>query len=309
MESRAVSKTPTELTRVQELVYELKIEQVMTKNVITVPPDCAIRDLKEILRVKRISGVPVVEGESLVGIISIEALIKSLEQGELSATVGEKMTTQVQTVRADESVVSAVNLFARFGYGRFPVINGEGKLVGILTQGDIVRGLLRQMEVQWHAEEIQRYRASHIFEDIQSDQTGLILRYFIKTHDFVHGGEASSKIKRALERLGGHPRIVRRVAVAAYEAEMNVIIHSYGGEMIAEVRPERMKITVIDNGPGIPDVEKAMQPGFSTAPDWIRELGFGAGMGLNNIRACADEMKLTSEVGVGTRLELTFKLQ
>jgi len=304
-----VSKTPTELTRVQELVYELKIEQVMTKNVITVAPDCTIRDLKEILRVKRISGVPVVEGESLVGIISIEALIKSLEQGELSATVGEKMTTQVQTVRADESVVSAVNLFARFGYGRFPVVNGEGKLVGILTQGDIVRGLLRQMEVQWHAEEIQRYRASHIFEDIQSDQTGLILRYFIKTHDFVHGGEASSKIKRALERLGGHPRIVRRVAVAAYEAEMNVTIHSYGGEMIAEVRPERMKITVIDNGPGIPDVEKAMQPGFSTAPDWIRELGFGAGMGLNNIKACADEMKLSSEVGVGTRLELTFKLQ
>ena len=304
-----MSKTPTELTRVQELVYELKIEQVMTKNVITVTPDCSIQDLKEILRVKRISGVPVVEGERLVGIISIEGLIRSLEQGELSATVVEKMTTQVQTVRADESVVSAVNLFARFGYGRFPVVDAAGKLVGILTQGDIVRGLLRQMEVQWHAEEIHRYRASHIFEDIESDQTGLILRYFIKTHDFVHGGEASSKIKRALERLGGHPRIVRRVAVAAYEAEMNVIIHSYGGEMIVEVRPERMKITVIDNGPGIPDVEKAMQPGFSTAPDWIRELGFGAGMGLNNIKACADEMKLRSEMGIGTRLELMFKLQ
>jgi len=70
-----------------------------------------------------------------------------------------------------------------------------------------------------------------------------------------------------------------------------------------------MKITVIDNGPGIPDVEKAMQPGFSTAPDWIRELGFGAGMGLNNIKACADEMKLRSEMGIGTRLELMFKLQ
>lgn len=304
-----MSKTPTELTRVQELVYELKIEQVMTKNVITVTPDCSIQDLKEILRVKRISGVPVVEGERLVGIISIESLIRSLEQGELSATVVEKMTTQVQTVRADESVVSAVNLFARFGYGRFPVVDAAGKLVGILTQGDVVRGLLRQMEVQWHAEEIHRYRASHIFEDIESDQTGLILRYFIKTHDFVHGGEASSKIKRALERLGGHPRIVRRVAVAAYEAEMNVIIHSYGGEMIVEVRPERMKITVIDNGPGIPDVEKAMQSGFSTAPDWIRELGFGAGMGLNNIKACADEMKLRSEMGIGTRLELMFKLQ
>lgn len=303
------SAETSELTRVQELVYELKIEQVMTRNVITISPDCSIQDLKEVLRVKRISGVPVVEGDRLVGLISIENLIRALEKGEISARVGDKMTTQVQAVRADESLVSAVNLFARYGYGRFPVVDAEGKLVGILTKGDIVRALLRQMEVQWHAEEIHRYRASHIFEDIESDQTGLILRYFITAHDFVRGGEASSKIKRALERLGAHPLIVRRVAVAAYEAETNVIIHTFGGEMLAEIRPDRLKITVIDKGPGIPDIEKAMEPGFSTAPDWIRELGFGAGMGLNNIKACADEMKLTSEVGVGTRLEMTFKLQ
>lgn len=304
-----MTEKPAELTRVQELVYELKIEQVMTKKVVTVTPQCSIRELKEILRVNRISGVPVLENGELVGIISLETLIRALEQGELDATVGEKMTRNVQTVCAEESVVSAVNLFARFGYGRFPVVDAQGKLVGIITQGDIVRGLLKQMEVQWHAEEIYRYRASHIFEDIESDQTGLLLRYFVKAHDFARGGEASSKIKRALERLGANPRIVRRVAVAAYEAEMNVIIHSVGGEIIAEVRPERMRITVIDNGPGIPDIEKALQPGFSTAPDWIRELGFGAGMGLSNIKACADEMKLTSEVGVGTRLELGFKLQ
>lgn len=304
-----MSQPPAELTRVQELIYELTIAQVMTRDVTTVAPGCTIRDLKELLRVKRISGVPVVEGDHLVGMISIENVIRALEKGELDATVGAKMTRQVQSVRADDSVVSAVNLFARTGFGRFPVVDAEGCLVGILTKGDIVRGLLRQMEVQWHAEEIQRYRASHIFEDIESDQTGLILRYFVKPHDFVHGGEASSKIKRALERLGAHPRIVRRVAVATYEAETNVMIHSHGGEIIAEVRPQRMRLTVVDSGPGIEDIEKAMQPGYSTAPDWIRELGFGAGMGLNNIKACADEMKLNSEVGVGTRLELTFSLQ
>ncbi len=302
-------RVPGELTRVQELVYELKIEQLMTKNVITVTPDCTIRDLKEILRVKRISGAPVVQGDQLVGIVSIENLIRALEKGELEATVGEKMTTKVQTLRSDESVVSAVQLFARQGYGRYPVVDAQGKLVGMLTQGDIVRGLLRQMEVQWHAEEIHRYRASHIFEDIESDQTGLILRYYIKAKDFVRGGEASSKIKRALERLGGDPRVVRRVAVATYEAETNVIIHSQGGEIIAEIRPESMRITATDTGPGIADVAQAMQPGFSTAPDWIRELGFGAGMGLSNIKACADSMKLDSQVGVGTRLELIFKLQ
>lgn len=304
-----MSQMPTELTRVQELIYELKIAQIMTRDVITVTPDCTIRELKELLRVRRISGTPVVQDGAMVGMISLENVIRALENGELDVTVGAKMTREVQSVRADETVVSAVNLFARMGFGRFPVVDAEGNLVGILTQGDIVRGLLRQMEVQWHEEEIQRYRASHIFEDIESDQTGLILRYFVKPQDFVHGGEASSKIKRALERLGAHPRIVRRVAVAAYEAETNVMIHSHGGEIIAEVRPERMRLTVVDTGPGIEDIERALQPGYSTAPDWIRELGFGAGMGLNNIKACADEMKLQSEVGVGTRLELTFSLQ
>ncbi len=304
-----MSRTPAELTRVQELIYELPIAQVMTRNVTTVTPDCTIRDLKELLRTKRISGVPVMQDGVMVGMISIENVIRALEYGELDATVGAKMTREVQSVRADDTVVSAVNLFARLGFGRFPVVDADGNLVGILTQGDIVRGLLRQMEVQWHAEEIQRYRASHIFEDIESDQTGLILRYFVKPQDFMHGGEASSKLKRALERLGAHPRIVRRVAVATYEAETNVMIHSHGGEIIAEVRPQRMRLTVVDTGPGIENIEKAMQPGYSTAPDWIRELGFGAGMGLNNIKACADEMKLNSEVGVGTRLELTFSLQ
>lgn len=304
-----MNEISSDITRVQELVYELRIEQVMNPNVITVTPDISIRDLKELLRVKRISGTPVLSEGRLVGMISMENLLHALEKGQLSSTVGDHMTVDVVTLRAEDSVVSAVNLFAQYGFGRFPVVDGEGYLVGILAKGDIVRGLLRQMEVQWHAEEIHRYRASHIFEDIESDQTGLILRYNVAQHDFVRGGEASSKIKRALERLGANPRIVRRVAVAAYEAETNIIIHTVGGELIAEVRPDRMKITAFDRGPGIADVEEALRPGFSTAPDWIREMGFGAGMGLSNVKACSDEMHLTSEVGVGTRLEMLFALQ
>ena len=299
-----VKAMPTEITRAQELVYELKIEQV-----ITIAPDSSMGDLKELLRVNRIGGVPVVEDGALVGIITMENLIKAMETRELSAIVGDKMTTHLQTMRANDSVIAAVSLFGQFGYGRLPVVDAQGGLVGILTPSDIVRGLLRQMEVEWHAEEIRRYRASHIFEDIESDQTGLILRYRVKAHDFSRGGEASAKIKRALERLGEHPRIVRRVAVAAYEAEMNLVIHSHGGEIIAEICPERIEVTAVDGGPGIPDVEKALKPGYSTAPAWVRELGFGAGMGFTNIRACADQMKLSSEVGVGTRLELCFSLQ
>jgi CBS domain-containing protein/anti-sigma regulatory factor (Ser/Thr protein kinase) len=299
----------SDITRVQELIYELRIEQVMNRDVITVTPDLSIHSLKELLRVKRISGTPVLEGDTLVGVISIENLIRALEVGDLDSLVRDHMTHPVVTVRAQDSVVSAVHLFAQLGYGRFPVVDDTGHMVGILSKGDIVRGLLRQMEVRWHAEEIQRYRASHIFQDIESDQTGLILRYGVARHDFSRGGEASSKIKRALERLGAHPKIVRRVAVAAYEAETNLIIHSHGGEMIAEVRPNRMRLTTTDTGPGIANVEEALEPGFSTAPDWIREMGFGAGMGLSNIKTCADDMKISSKPGVGTWLELTFNLQ
>jgi len=243
--------------------------------------------------------------DQMVGIISIEDLIKALEAGEINATVGEKMTREIRTIFADESAIQAVNKFGEHGFGRLPVVNRDGKLVGILTQGDVVRGLLHQLEMDYHEEEIHRYRASHIFEDIVSDQTGLILRYKVQPKDFVHCGEAASKLKRALERLGANPSIVRRIAVASYEAETNLVIHTdKGGELIAEVQPEKIRVVATDLGPGIADLEKAMQPGFSTAPDWIRELGFGAGMGLNNIKTCSDVMNLDSKPGIGTRLEI-----
>ena len=304
-----MSRSARDITKSQELVYELKIGQVMTREVIAVTPDTLMSELKEILRVNRISGTPVVQHGRLVGVISIEDLIKALESGQIEATVSKGMTTMVVTVFDDESVIQAVNKFAQYGFGRLPVISRAGELMGVITQGDVVRGLLLQLDVEYQEEEIHRYRASHIFEDIESDQTGLLLRYRVLPKDFVHGGEASSKLKRALQRLGAKPQIVRRAGIATYEAETNIIIHTTdGGEIIAEIRPERIKVTAIDAGPGIEDTDRAMQPGFSTAPNWIREMGFGAGMGLNNVEVCADEMSLTSKVGSGTRLEMFFHL-
>ena len=302
-------KSVLEVTKLQELVYELKIEDVMTKEVVTVSPNDTMRAMKEVLRINRISGVPVLRDGQLAGIISIEDVIKALELGEIEATVGQKMTPTVQTLFSDETVIHALNKFGRLGFGRLPVINRQGQLVGILTQGDIARGLLRQLEIDYHEEEIHRYRASHIFEDIVSDQTGLILRYRVQPQDFSRCGEAASRLKRALERLGAEPAIVRRVAVVSYEAETNLVIHATkGGELLAEIQPEKIRIIAVDHGPGIPDVEKALQPGYSTAPDWIRELGFGAGMGLNNIKSCSDDFHLDSKVGVGTRLEVIINM-
>jgi CBS domain-containing protein/anti-sigma regulatory factor (Ser/Thr protein kinase) len=304
-----MSQVP-QITRIQELIYELPIERVMTTPVITVTPDTTMSELKEILRLNRISGAPVLDGGKLVGIISIEDLIKALEKGDIHAPVRDRMVTKLVTVQGNESVVEAVKRFAQYKVGRLPVVDEQRKLVGILTGGDITRGLLEAIGLDYHAEEISRYRARHIFEDIVSDQTGLVLRYKIKERDFTEGGNASSRIKRALDRLGAPPQVQRRVAIATYEAEMNLIIHAdHGGELIAEIQPEVIRILAVDHGPGIADVEQAMQPGFSTAPNWIRELGFGAGMGLANIKKCADSMKLESRLGVGTRLEIVIFLQ
>jgi len=222
-------KRAKEVTKVQELVYELKVEQAMTRDVITITPQSSMSEFREVLRVNRISGTPVLENGKLVGIISIEDLIKALARGELDATVGEKMTRDVKTVYADEPLVQAVGKFARYGFGRFPVVDRQGKLVGILTQGDIVRGLLKRLEVDYHEEEIHRYRASHIFEDIVADEAALLFRYNVIGQDFNRAGEAASSLKRTLSRLGIDPRIIRRVTIAAYEAEMNIVIFTDGG--------------------------------------------------------------------------------
>jgi CBS domain-containing protein/anti-sigma regulatory factor (Ser/Thr protein kinase) len=297
-----------ELTKVQELVYELKIGEVMTREVVTIGPEQTIAELDELLRVNGIAGVPVLADGNLVGIVSVQDLIRALKAGALQEPVARWMTANVITLRQDESVIEAVRAFARYRVGRLPVVDDEGRVVGIVTGGDITRGLLRALELGYHAEEVSRYRASHIFEDIESDETSLRLRYFIAPRDFARGGEASRKIKRALQRLGGHPSLVRRVVIVAYEAEMNIVIHSdRGGELLVEVNPERVHVVATDDGPGIEDVQLAMTPGFSTAPDWIKEMGFGAGMGLPNIQRWADEFKIESKPGWGTRLDIVVK--
>jgi CBS domain-containing protein/anti-sigma regulatory factor (Ser/Thr protein kinase) len=302
-------RSAKEVSKLQELAYELKVEQAMTREVISVPPECTMAEFREVLRINRISGTPVVSDTRMVGIVSIEDLIKALAAGELGATVAEKMTPDPATLYSDEPLVHAVSKFTRLRYGRFPVVSRDGELTGVVTQGDVARAMLRRLEVDYHEEEIHRYRASHIFEDIIADDLALVFGYRVMARDFTRAGEAASGLRRTLSRLGMHPQVIRRVAVATYEAEMNVVIFTDGGEIVAEVRPHQIRIEVLDKGPGIPDIEQAMQPGYSTAPQWVQEMGFGAGMGLPNIHGCADEMQLESTPGVGTHLTVLINLR
>jgi anti-sigma regulatory factor (Ser/Thr protein kinase) len=126
--------------------------------------------------------------------------------------------------------------------------------------------------------------------------------------DFASAGSASTSIKEMLKRLGVNPAVIRRVAVAAYEAEMNLIIHSRGGQLTLIVDPPQIRLHCQDAGPGIPDVARALEEGFSTAPESVQELGFGAGMGLPNMKRCANEFDISSAIGVGTQIWMAFQL-
>ena len=129
--------------------------------------------------------------------------------------------------------------------------------------------------------------------------------YDVPGDDFTRAGEASSSIKKALKQVGLAPDIIRNVAIAMYEGEINMVIHAGGGEIDVDIAPDAVHMVLRDQGPGIQDISLAMQEGWSTAPDDVRSLGFGAGMGLPNMKKYTDEMKVESTTGVGTTVTMT----
>ncbi len=133
--------------------------------------------------------------------------------------------------------------------------------------------------------------------------------FFLTGKDFANAGSASSNLKGILERRGVPAEIIRRASIAAFEAEMNVIIYAVAGMMHYTVTPEIIKVVLQDMGPGIPDIDLAMREGYSTAPDYIREMGFGSGMGLPNIKKNADKLTINSVVGEGTMVEFVITLE
>ena len=135
-----------------------------------------------------------------------------------------------------------------------------------------------------------------------SDQ--IHITYHVSGDDFTRAGEASSDVKKKLKKMGADPEAIRKVAISMYEGEINMVIHAHGGEIDVTISPEEVLMILNDHGPGIADVEKAMQAGFSTAPDNVRSLGFGAGMGLPNMKKYTDEMKIDTVIGVGTTVTM-----
>ncbi len=136
----------------------------------------------------------------------------------------------------------------------------------------------------------------------------LQLHYVVPGDDFTRAGEASAGVKAKLKQLGLPADVIRRVAIAMYEGEINMVIHAGGGTADVWIEPDQVKMVLQDQGPGIPDVEKAMQAGFSTAPENIRSLGFGAGMGLPNMKKYTDDMTVDTVLGTGTTVTMLVRL-
>ncbi len=134
------------------------------------------------------------------------------------------------------------------------------------------------------------------------------MSYEVPANDFTRAGEASSSLKSSLKKMGVDPEIVRKVSIAMYEGEINMVIHASGGKIDVTISPEEIEMILKDQGPGIEDIELAMQAGYSTAPDNIRNLGFGAGMGLPNMKKYSDELMIDSQIGVGTTVTMKVRM-
>jgi CBS domain-containing protein/anti-sigma regulatory factor (Ser/Thr protein kinase) len=303
---------PDRVTKTQEMVYETTVGEVMAPKMVTVGPDQTMAEFRLILRDNGISGTPVVEHGKLVGIVSIEDLINAFTENAINAPVRARMKTKVECLYTDELLVHCIAKFSKYGYRRYPVLNRDNELVGITTKGGIVEGLLRKLEMEYEQSESKAAFArsclslQKLFNEISADEVRLTFKHDVAGQNLKDAGKAASELKNVLKKLGICPKLLRRVGVATYEAEINLASYTQGGEIRAWVDKGGIMVEAIDHGPGIPDVELAMQPGYSTAPDWVRELGFGAGMGLANMKKCADKIELKSSVPDGTHLTMQF---
>jgi CBS domain-containing protein/anti-sigma regulatory factor (Ser/Thr protein kinase) len=279
---------------VLELIYQLKIKDVMNSAIISAKKTDTLRHIQAVMRENYLSGLPVAEGKRLLGIISIEDIIMALDQGYIDKPAEEYMTKNVIVLQEDLPLSFAISYINEYRYGRFPVLNKEMELVGVLTSKDVIKSLLVGMN-----REVLRLERIHQGDTNAPDKSSEMVFTTVR-FDFELAGKASSEIKKALKNRNIDPKTIRRVAIASYELEINQVVHSLGGTLSCSIQPNKVTITAADTGPGIDDINLVLQEGWSTANEWIRSLGFGAGMGLPNTKRVSDEFYIESTPGAGT---------
>ncbi len=269
-----------------ELVYRLKIKDAMTTDLIVSRIDDPLRSIQNLMKEHQVTGIPIADGKRLLGIVSMDDVIRALDEGYIDDPAGDRMTRQLIVLEDDMPLSFGISYMDKYRYGRFPVLNREKELVGIITSRDILIALLVEFNKDAERREMT---------ELESPTNESFRReYRVRKFDFEHAGKPTGDVKIELKKAGLDPRLIRRVAVACYELEMNQVVHSVGGTISARLSPTEIEIVASDRGPGIPDITQALVEGFSTATDWIRSLGFGAGMGLANARRVSDEFDISS---------------
>ena len=299
------------LTLANELIYEIKVKEAMSKDLLLFNKNATFREIQLALKKKKISGVPIVDArKNLIGIVSIDDIITAFDKNYVDNKISDYMTKSIITISQTFSVISAINRLEKFKVGRLPVTESSNsqKIVGIITLSDILNRLL--VVIQSIAEEVERKEAKNtqVSENSMKDIVGKPLQFEVKGDDFDNAGRAASITKKYFQKLGISKDIIRRIAIVCYEAEMNICIHSLGGDIVIKVDDNNIIICAYDKGPGIADVKLALKPGFTTASEKIRALGFGAGMGLPNIKRCSDNLEVKSSLKAGTTLKATINL-
>jgi CBS domain-containing protein len=295
---------------VLEILFKLKVKDVMTHPILTARAADTLRHIQGVMKKNHITGVPIAdEGNALLGIVSMDDIVSALDGGWIEDPAGLHMTTNVIVLQDTMSLSFCVSYFNKYPFGRFPVLDSGMRLVGIVTASDVISTLLVALnrEVE-RLERIAPERAG-ITGPAREAEAGRVIEFRTEPFNFEAAGQASTEIKKILKALGVDPAITRRIGIASYELEINQVIHSEGGVMRYAITPDRLVIEAIDVGPGIPDIEKAMTEGFSTATDRVRSLGFGAGMGLPNAKRVSDEFSLESSPESGTAVRAAFNLK
>jgi CBS domain-containing protein/anti-sigma regulatory factor (Ser/Thr protein kinase) len=287
---------------VQDLIFTLHVRDVMSAPVIVAARSDSLRHIQELMREYGISGVPIAEDGRLYGIVSLDDIIRALDGGYIGDSAALRMTEQVVVLDEDMPLSFAIRFFEKYRYGRFPVLDHSRRLSGIVTTRNINQSLVVEL-----SRELGRMEARDLGDRSAEDKAYLLREYAVKKFDFENAGQASHGLKSFLKQHGSDAGFVRRAAVASYELEMNLVVHSDGGTLTLFAKPGLAEIVARDNGPGIADVEQALVEGFSTAGDWVRSLGFGAGMGLPNARRVADQFDIQSEPGRGTTVRAVIQ--
>ncbi|ULQ58941.1 CBS domain-containing protein [Brucepastera parasyntrophica] len=300
---------------VMDILFRLKVKDVMTHPIITAKPSDTLREIQQTMKTRHITGIPVTDDkQTLLGIVSMYDIVNALDNGWINDPAGQHMTTQVIVLQENMSLSFCVSYFNKYSFGRFPVLDRNSRLTGIVTASDVISTLLVALNKEVaRLEQNASSEITNVYNSSVKNDEGTIgeriIEFKTEPFNFEIAGQASTEIKKMLKSAGVDQSITRRVGIASYELEINQVVHSEGGVMRYLLTPDTLTIEAEDKGPGIPSIKDVMTEGFSTANERVRSLGFGAGMGLPNTKRVSDSFYIESELGKGTLVRVHFDLR